>query len=881
MSSYEISLEKKLEADDPILTAKYTTIVKSLETTNVYTQSKFSFYTPHDFTHSKTIVKCLNWFVLDSLKEKLSSSEIYMLLLSAYFHDIGMIVTQKEKEEKTEEEIRSVHHIRSETILLDNHDDFGLTLGEATILGKICRGHRKEDLFETYFDSLPLDQGNLIRIRYLAALLRISDEFDVTEKRISKFIYKQLDPESRAYEEFTKHSHIGGISYGSENQHHKVILAATVETPEALQLIKTVCEKIQTTIDGIKGILANNGLSLEKIELKKTTHGFIDKPFKFKLQESKIVELLIGSHLYSDETVAIRELIQNSYDAINRRKIKYPNEEYKVIVSHSKPNFLEVEDNGDGMDERSAKEFLSIIGESYKNSLDADEFISKSEVGLISNFGIGFLSCFLIAHKIIIETKKEGHLPCRFIITDSSRIWTYRRGNMKNSGTKVQLHLKSEFLNINVLKIINYYIIMPEYPIILRRNDKEIEFLGKYSLEEKIRHGFHMVDKKRGKFAAKHFKQYSKTKKKYLLTYSCLDEFKLHYLSDGKNNIQSYYFNEVLILNHGIYVCEIIVPFCFSGQYLIDIRKPIIDFDISRSNIVRNQKFDKLKQKISTIILNEWPKIEPDKKKIRQFQNTLLLNRNSKEIPKYILNLISKFYVVAIYSHGILKYQFLKDIPMVNEVISYIPDDEDGCLNELTFLIKSFDFLVENNHIILHYEDDNKFFETLIDFLYSDRKVTKIRFDDVLYPFIEIKKNEYSDILPKELSFFKLKSESSPTLYFSPKIIKYRGGASIDNEILVEYYLNNSLPKNWDEEDPFIIINVEDDFIKNLLKIPFSSHDNEMKIILKHYFALIPYAWPIVDSFIDIFDDLEMHIKNLLDFKDIEPFSVRNRKYFY
>ena len=60
----------------------------------------FAEYTKHDISHIDEMLKLVEWIIPEQTKEKLTSAEWLMLVLSIYFHDMGMLVTKKEFENR-------------------------------------------------------------------------------------------------------------------------------------------------------------------------------------------------------------------------------------------------------------------------------------------------------------------------------------------------------------------------------------------------------------------------------------------------------------------------------------------------------------------------------------------------------------------------------------------------------------------------------------------------------------------------------------------------------------------------------------------------------------------------------------------------------------
>lgn len=360
--SYEISLFKLVENRDASLYGRLIDIRKKAEPLLSYTQGKFPYYTPHDFSHSLAVEENLNWLIPDNVKQKMHTLEIFFLIVAAWLHDWGMVG----KPEENAESIRETHHIRTEKNFEELHDKLYLSEHEARIIGRICKGHRRVDLRSPDYDDVVFGQSAKIRRSFLAALLRIADECDITHNRTPEVIYYSIHPREDAEVEFRKHLSIGGI--GQLSEMHKIYISAIARDPKGARTLREVAQKIQSELDDVKAILADNEVPLDIVELRLETRGFIDKPIAFEIDRQRIVQLLIGDHLYANQDVAIRELVQNSLDSCRLRQTLEPGTSFKISLRKGTDDTIVIEDNGLGMDYIDAKQFLSTIGASFRNS---------------------------------------------------------------------------------------------------------------------------------------------------------------------------------------------------------------------------------------------------------------------------------------------------------------------------------------------------------------------------------------------------------------------------------------------------------------------------------------------------------------------------------
>jgi len=457
--SYEISLSRLLENKARKLHGRLPRIREQAEALLIYTQVPFPHYTPHGFSHSISVEENLDWLIPDEVKEKMNDHEVFFLIVAAWLHDWGMIGEQGEDAEH----IRRDHHIRTERNFEKMHQQIGLTEHEARIVGRISKGHRKVDLNSDEYDDALIGQNIKIRSRFLAALLRIADECDITHNRTPEVIYYSINPSGQAKEEFDKHLSIMGI--GQLQEKHKIYINAVAKDPRGARTLRDVRQKIQTELDVVKTILAQNDVPLDLVDLKLETRGFIDKPIGFEINKEKIVELLVGDHLYARNDVAIRELVQNSIDSCLLKKTLDPGSSCKIVLQIDNRETLVIEDDGFGMGYYEAKKYLSSIGDSFYHSDELQDALVGKTYRPIGLFGIGILSCFLISDRIVIETLQEGAEPCKFTIDSLNNEWKFEKGSLANPGTRVSLNLSEGGRTIDLEASLLNYFLFPEVPI--------------------------------------------------------------------------------------------------------------------------------------------------------------------------------------------------------------------------------------------------------------------------------------------------------------------------------------------------------------------------------------------------------------------------------
>ncbi|QUQ71638.1 wHTH domain-containing protein [Kutzneria sp. CA-103260] len=192
---------------------------------------------------------------------------------------------------------------------------------------------------------------------------------------------------------------------------------------------------------------------------------------RFRMDEQRVQELLMGEQLYRDRSLAIRELYQNALDACRYRRAR---EEYlrrttdrasawSGLISFSQgidPSgrpYLDCTDNGVGM---GIPELTGVFAQAGARFADLAEFRDEQvdwsrldppvELYPNSRFGIGVLSYFMLADEITITTcrmsRKTG-LPgpkLEVAITGPGHLFEVKEIAAQGTpGTTVRLHLRA------------------------------------------------------------------------------------------------------------------------------------------------------------------------------------------------------------------------------------------------------------------------------------------------------------------------------------------------------------------------------------------------------------------------------------------------------
>ena len=183
---------------------------------------------------------------------------------------------------------------------------------------------------------------------------------------------------------------------------------------------------------------------------------------------------LIKKFLYSDHEIFLRELISNATDAtlklnhiasIGKEKIDVGNPLIEVKVD-KKGKKLHIIDQGIGMTAEEIEKYINEVAFS-----GAEEFLEKykdsaKDSGIIGHFGLGFYSAFMVAKKVEIISKSYKNKPSAHWTCDGSPNYTLDKGNKKDRGTEIILHIdkdSKEFLEENKISelLVKYNKFMP------------------------------------------------------------------------------------------------------------------------------------------------------------------------------------------------------------------------------------------------------------------------------------------------------------------------------------------------------------------------------------------------------------------------------------
>lgn len=525
-------------------------------------------YTLHDESHFLRVVEIMA-MVLGETVDQLNSIELCLLILTAYYHDQGMVMTevedsnlysdpkfqlfrenwrvdypnQKEIQEQlknsqiTDDErgrlagllseleaamltdyIRETHAKRSYDYVINTFaTDKRLEIYDinlSSILAKLCESHYFHTHTLTPANGYLYDQQiGLAKINepFIAIVLRLADILDFDADRTPDVLFRTIHFSSGiSLREWEKHRAITGweinenkVRYTAEYAHPAYQAAAFKFmdwVDKELSECQNLCRTFPAEFQRYKLPLPS---STDRSRIKPKNNSYICHDLEISLSRNEIIKLLMTDKLYNRPYICIRELLQNSLDALRYRKAIYASDDMdwnkgRIDFLHTldKDGYetIQCKDNGAGMDENIVTRFFTKAGRSFYRSPDFErERVAFRKKGIdfdpCSQFGIGFMSCFMLGDRIKIETRrdygqgKQYGKPLVIEINGLGGLIVIKKGSdSQDIGTTVTItsRKKPSFLdrwtdNVKLITVLKHFAVATEFPITGHCEVKELE----------------------------------------------------------------------------------------------------------------------------------------------------------------------------------------------------------------------------------------------------------------------------------------------------------------------------------------------------------------------------------------------------------------------
>ena len=172
---------------------------------------------------------------------------------------------------------------------------------------------------------------------------------------------------------------------------------------------------------------------------------------EFKTESKRLLDLMINS-IYTNKEIFLRELISNASDAIDKyhyltlKDENVAKRDYEIrIETDKKERTITISDTGIGMDYDEIVNNLGTIAKSgsaeFLNSLkDGDE--KANELEIIGQFGVGFYSAFMVAKKVVVETRSVHDDKAYRFTSEGTETYEIEQIEKEDVGTSITLYLR-------------------------------------------------------------------------------------------------------------------------------------------------------------------------------------------------------------------------------------------------------------------------------------------------------------------------------------------------------------------------------------------------------------------------------------------------------
>ena len=322
-------------------------------------------------------------------------------------------------------------------------EDVELRENYGRLIGEIAASHHWdiEVVAERFSNPRPpahFFQSNwIIDPLKIACMLRVADAGHMDGARAPSFLLKLLEMNSVSQAHWISQNHLGRVFVNPQDQTQLIIASTSpflANEAAAWWVAFDAITLFNKEIQSCNEVLCNpaNGthpqFARQSVvgagnidELKKYVETSNWEPTDTKIHVSDVASLiqrLGGAELYGTEDkleIVIRELIQNSSDAISARQAidggNFNGSIFVRLINNPKKDsyVLQIDDNGIGMSSKTLTDDLMDFGKSFwKSSRASQEFpgIHSSGHSPIGRFGIGFFSIFMIAESVKVFSRR-------------------------------------------------------------------------------------------------------------------------------------------------------------------------------------------------------------------------------------------------------------------------------------------------------------------------------------------------------------------------------------------------------------------------------------------------------------------------------------------
>lgn len=267
------------------------------------------------------------------------------------------------------------------------------------------------------------------KVFFLMAILRIADYIQIHPERASPILVKTKRFSSPISEqEWQKHNAVKDININTDDP-ERIFVTANPENSVIYLELKKLFHDIQSEFDLSWAVLGeiygrNEKFSNLKMNYRRLTSNIDNKqkfsksisyiPEKIRFNaDPELLKLLIGPLYGEDSKYGIRELLQNSLDAVKERGHLTDDFDKNIYfkissIDDQKKYKIEIRDKGIGMTQDTIINYFFKAGASFRNSMVwKKSFVENDSVQIekTGRFGVGVLAVFLLGDEFVLTTR--------------------------------------------------------------------------------------------------------------------------------------------------------------------------------------------------------------------------------------------------------------------------------------------------------------------------------------------------------------------------------------------------------------------------------------------------------------------------------------------
>jgi hypothetical protein len=351
---------------------------------------------------------------------------------------------------------------------------------------QLCGSHHEdyEDLRSDRFEPRLAGSSSVVHLRYLACVLRVADILDIDPERTPIVIFRHRSIARKSLLYWRK-DHETWLMLDGQT----LVVAATPSSAPLEKAIRDTADSIRYEVESCALLDRERPFSywalrtskplphrwtfpatvVKRIQSKPNTYIYIEGGFRPNTE--KLIQLLSGMQLYGDPLAAVRELLQNAFDAVKESMAlarlapgRKPNDSHLIesiralhcvelsLEERQGHLWLICKDSGVGMTRKIIEDHLLVSGApKYSQVLELERRCKAAgfHLGRTAQFGLGVLGYFMLADRVEIQTRRSAHYQ-----DHESTGWIFETegvgdfGELRpdlsaNEGTEVRLRLRT------------------------------------------------------------------------------------------------------------------------------------------------------------------------------------------------------------------------------------------------------------------------------------------------------------------------------------------------------------------------------------------------------------------------------------------------------